>query len=805
MTAVVPRQDVRRVPGGIGDAVERREDQRLLAGHSSYLGDLRFADLADAVFVRSGHAHARIRAISAEAARDLPGVLAVVTGRELAEVVAPLRVAPPIKGLQPMSMPALATEAVRFHGDPVAIVVAQDRYTAEDAAELVEVDYETLPVALDMRESLAGTAPLVDEALPSNLLCDQSYRAGDPEAVIDAAEHVLRVSFAQQRQTHAPLEPRGCVAVWDRAGQHLTVHTGTQVPAPYRTSMAARLGMPEHQVSVVCPDVGGSFGQKLVAYREDVAVAALARRLGRPVRWREDRRENLLSALHAREDEVDLEVAFTSEGVVQAVRAWLRSDFGAYSYFPGNYMLQVIGMMIPGPYRFQDFEYDLKVVLSNKTPAGPYRAPMAMCTWVTEGMMDAVARALGKDPVQVRRVNLVAESELPYQSAAGQVYEDITPTRTFERGIEAFGYARVRAEQEAARAQGRLVGIGVASVVEPTTYGSAFYKLAGIPGSGHEAALVRIAPSGAVSVSTGLMATGQGYETMLAQVVADGLGVDAGTVHVLLGHTDVPPYGMGSRGSRGATAGGGAALLAAPDLRRKVLQIAAHRLGTDSGLLTVIDGQIHQAYPDGRDPTGLTVRDVAVTAYLDPTSLPPGVEPGLEVLRAYDPPPMTFSNSVHLCRVEVEPELGEVRISRYVVAEDAGQLINPLMAEGQLHGALALGIAGALQEQVVHTPDGRNLSDSFRVYPFLALDEMVDELELVHCGTPNRRIPGGMKGMSEGGVMGGIAAVALAVQDAMGVAVDRLPLTGERVLRLLDGAGSDGAGSDGNDEREVRS
>jgi carbon-monoxide dehydrogenase large subunit len=787
MTAVIPGRDLGQahVPGGIGQSVGRREDLRLLEGHSTYLGDLRFADLAEAVFVRSEHAHARIRAISAEAARAQPGVLAVVTGHELAEWVSPLRVAPVIDGLQPMSMSALATGKVRFHGDPVAIVVATDRYLAEDAAELVEVTYEPLPAVLDMRESLAGTAPLVDEALQSNVLCDQSFVNGNPQAVIDVAEHVLTVSFAQQRQTHAPLEPRGCVAVWDRSGQRLTLHTGTQVPAPYRTSIAGRLGVAEHQVKVVCPDVGGSFGQKLVAYREDVAVAALARQLGRPVRWREDRRENLLSALHAREDEVDLEVAFTSEGVVQAVRARLRSNFGAYSYFPGNYMLQVIGMMIPGPYRFQDFEYDLKVLLSNKCPAGPYRAPMAMCTWVTEGMMDAVARELGMDPVRVREVNLLTESELPYQSAAGQLYEDITPARTFRRAVEAFGYERAREEQAKARAGGRLVGIGVASVIEPTTYGSAFYKLAGIPGSGHEAALVRIAPSGVVSVSTGLMSTGQGYETMLAQVVSEGLGVPPATVHVLLGDTDVPPYGMGSRGSRGATAGGGVALLAAQDLRRKLLGIAAYRVGIDVTLLAVADGRILQV--DTGEATGLTVRDIATIAYTDPTSLPPGVEPGLEVLRAYDPPPMTFSNSCHLCRVEIRPELGTVEISRYVVAEDAGQLINPMMAEGQLHGALALGFAGTLQEQVVYSPDGLNLTDSFRDYPFLALDEMVGELELVHCGTPNRRIPGGMKGMSEGGVMGGIAALTLAIQDALGVPVDRLPLTGERICRLIDG------------------
>lgn len=773
---------------GIGASVGRTEDERLLTGASAYLGDLPFADVAEAAFVRSPHPHARIGRIRTERALAAPGVLQVITGTELAQLVGPLRMAPPIEGLQPMEMAPLATDKARFEGDPVALVVARDRYLAEDAVELVEVDYEPLAPVLSEQDSLGDAAPLVDESLQSNLLCHQTYSSGSPAEVLEQADEILRLSFSQHRQTHAPMEPRGCVAVWDRQGTQLTLHTGTQVPHPYRSALAARLGVPEHDVRVVCPDIGGAFGQKLVAYREEAAVAAVARSLRRPVRWREDRRENLLSALHAREDAVDVEVGVTRAGRILALRARLASDFGAYSYFPGNYMLQVIGMMLPGAYRFAHYAYEVNVYLSTKCPAGPYRAPMAMCTWVTEGMIDAIAERVGRDPVEVRRANTLVDDDIPYQSPSGQLYEDVTPSTTLEEAVAAFDYDGARRRQQAARAEGRCVGIGVATVIEPTTYGSSFYKMAGIPGSGHEAAVVRIEPSGWVNVSVGLMASGQGYETMLAQVVAEGLGVPAGHVRVLLGDTPVGPYGMGSRGSRGATAGGGVALLASQELQRKVLDIAAHLLGEPVQNLTIANAEICRRDDADLHASGLRLADVARRAYLDPLSLPEGLDPGLEVHRTYDPPSMTYSNATHVCQVEIDPGTGAVSVPRYLVAEDAGRLINPTLVEGQIHGAVALGLGGTLQEEVAYGDGGHNLSDSFRTYRTLAMDEMPDEIELVHCDTPNQRTPGGMKGMSEGGVMGAIAAVALAVQDALrpyGATVDRLPLTDERILGHL--------------------
>ncbi len=778
-----------RPSGVMGESLPRKEDYRFLTGLGKYVDDLPIPPGAlHAHFVRSEYAHARIISIDTREASQLEGVAAVVTGRELKQWTSPLRMAPPIEGLRPLQMETLPTDKVRFDGDLVACVVAEDRYVAEDAAELVSVEYEMLPAATDMHQSVQRRAPLVDESLPTNVVYEQSYKSGDPDSTFRMADRVVEASFSQHRQTHVPIETRGCVAVWDEGRGHLTFHVGTQVPHPYRTSLAARLGLREDQVRVVCPDIGGAFGQKIVPYREELVVAALARELKRPICWREDRRENLSAALQAREDEVRVRAAVTNEGKILAIRAKLLSDFGSYSFFPANYMLQVVAMMIPGPYKLENYEYEMKVVLSNKCPAGPMRAPMAICTWVTEGTIEAIAHELELDPVVVRQRNMLREDDLPYVTASGEIYEYITPTETFRRLLEIYDYDAFRERQEKERRGGRYLGVGLACVVEPTTYGSAFYKMAGIPGSGHESAWVRVEPSGAVNASVGLMSSGNGYETTIAQAVAEGLGVSPETVAVHLGDTTLAPYGMGSRGSRGATTGAGTAFLAAQGLKGKVLAIAARLLNLENAEdLDLRGGRVvRRADPEWVD-TGLGLTDIAWTAYLDPLSLPEGMEPGLELHKAYDPPPMTYSNAVHLCEVEVDPKTGRVEILRYLVVEDAGRLINPQIVEGQLHGAVAMGLGGVLCERVVYDEEGHNLTKSLRDYAIPSSRE-VPEIEVFHYETPNRQTPAGLKGMSEGGVMGAIAAVCNAVSDAVrpfGAVVEEQPLTPEKILDLI--------------------
>jgi carbon-monoxide dehydrogenase large subunit len=772
----------------IGAPLPRKEDMRFLTGHGRYVDDIEIPGALHACFVRSPHPHAKILSIGMEAARKTPGVFAVYAGKDLAQWTTPLRMAPPIEGLHPVEMTTLPIDKVRFHGDPVACVIAETRYVAEDAAELVEVDYEPLPAVANLEQALLENAPKVDESLPSNLVSIQKFRTGDPEARKREAFKVVESAFHQGRMTHLPIETRGCAAVWDEGRQHLTLHIGNQVPHPLRTQIAARMRLSESQVTVASPDVGGGFGQKIALYREELTVCAASRQLKRPVRWREDRMENLMAASHAREDSVRTRAAVTKEGRLLGLELEILEDFGAYCFYPANYLARVVAMILTGPYKVRDYAFEVKVALTNKCGNGPMRAPMAITSWVIEGTMDAIARELRLDPLEVRRLNMVETRELPYTMPTGEVIADITPRETLEAAVKAIDYAGFRRRQAAARQEGRHLGLGLCSVVESTTYGSRFYKAAGIPGSGHEAAWLRIEPSGAVNASVGLGATGQGYETAFAQVVADGLGVEPSQVRMQLGNTDVAPYGMGSRGARGGTAGGTAIFLAAREANEKVLAIAAQMLGFDSAEgLHLVDGRIEREILGERVKTDLTLAQVARTAYLDPTALPKGIAPGLDFSKTYDPPPMTYSNAAHACEVELDAGTGALKILRYVVAEDCGTVLNPFVVEGQQHGAIAMGLSGALLEHMRYDEHGNNITGSLADY-LVATATDLPGFEVIPMHTPSRGNPVGIKGMAEGGVMGAIGVIASAVNDALapfGVVAERQPLSPDYLRSLL--------------------
>jgi len=773
----------------IGGRQPRKEDARLLTGHGRYVDDIVVDGALHACFVRSPHAHARLLSVDASAALGMPGVVAVVSGKDIAEWTTRHRMAPPIEGLQPVEMDTLPIDKVRFQGDPVACVVATDRYLAEDAAEQVSVEYEALPPVTDMWRALEPGAPRVDETLPSNLLSHQHAVHGDVAGAMAGAFKVVESTFSQHRQTHVPIETRGCIAQWDPGRQHLTFHVGTQVPHPYRTTLAARLRLKETQVTIVSPDVGGAFGQKIALYREELVVAALAMRLERAVRWREDRMENLLASAQSREDHCRTRAAVDAQGRVLALELEMVEDFGAYSFYPGNYLARVVAMILTGPYRIRNYGYDVRVVLSNKVGSAPMRAPMAITSWVMDGTMDAIARALGLDSMEVRRVNVLAREELPFTMPTGEVLVDVTPRETMEGVLRAIDERAFRERQKQARAEGRLLGLGLCNVVESTTYGSRFYKAAGIPGSGHEAAWVRIEPSGEVNAAVGLGASGHGYETSLANVVADGLGVSPDGIQLHLGHTDIAPYGMGSRGARGGTAGGGALYLCARSARQAVLDIARALLGAaETGELRMLDGRVQRLADGAWEDTPLTLADIARTAYLDPLALPPGIGPGLEFHLAYEPPPMTYSNTSHACVVEVDGATGAIRIERYVVAEDCGTVLHEAIVEGQQHGAIAMGLSGSLYEHVEYDAEtGQNLSGSLADYLVATACE-IPTIELLPMHTPNRQTPAGMKGMAEGGVMGAVGAVTNAVNDALsglGVVVQRQPLTPVHIRELL--------------------
>jgi carbon-monoxide dehydrogenase large subunit len=560
------------------------------------------------------------------------------------------------------------------------------------------------------------------------------------------------------------------------------------VPHPYRTQLAARLRLAETQVTVVVPDIGGGFGQKITLYREELTVAALARALKRPVRWREDRYENLIGSAHAREDVCRTRAGVDAHGRLLALELSIAEDFGAYCFYPANYIARVVATILTGPYKVDHYAYDVTAVLTNKCGTAPMRAPMAITSWVMEGTIEAIAGELRLDPIDVRRRNMIQTQDQPYTMPTGEVVTDVTPADTMAAALAAVDLEAFRARQTQARGQGRLLGLGLCNVIESTTYGSAFYKSAGIPGSGHEAAWIRIEPSGVVNASVGLMSSGQSYETPFAQVVAEGLGIDPANVRVLTGNTDIAPYGMGSRGARGGTVGGSVLWLCALDARAKVLAIAAKLLGTPAATeLRLRAGKVERRGEAGWEPTELTLAQIARTAYLDPLALPAGMSPGLDFSKTYDPPPMTYSNAAHCCIVEVDRDTGAVRLERYVVAEDCGMRMNPRIVEGQQHGAVAMGLGGSLFEHVVYDADGQNLSATLADYLVPTAAEL-PRFELLHHDTPSRATPLGLKGMAEGGIMGAIGAVSLAVQDALaplGIVVDRQPLSPENVRSMM--------------------
>ena len=670
-------------------------------------------------------------------------------------------------------------------------VVASDRYLAEDAAEAIEIDYDVLQHVLNFADAVAETASLVDESLPSNLVSHQSFQKGEVKTRMQTAHAVVEAAFSQHRQTHLPIETRGCLAIWDRGREHLTFHVGTQVPHPLRTQLAARLRLSESQVTVISADTGGGFGQKIALYREELTVAALARQLGQPVRWREDRLENLQAASHAREQACRVRAGVDRDGRILALDLAMEEDFGAYCFYPANYLARVVAMILTGPYRVENYAFDVKVALTNKCGAGPMRAPMSITSWVMEGTIDAIARS----SVSIRST---CAARIPYVARICRIRwrrakcsRILAPRRHLRPLLRPVTITLSAGDKQMSEKSKDISVWGFAQSLNSTTYGSRFYKAAGIPGSGHEAAWVRIEPSGAVNASVGLMASGQGYETALAQAVADGLGVDAAAVRIQLGNTDVAPYGMGSRGARGATAGGGALYLCADKAHERVLTIATAMLKLNSPAeLRMVDGVIERRIEGQWTDTGLTLASVARTAYLDPGALPEGVPPGLDFAVTYDPPPMTYSNSTHLCIVEVHIDTGRISIERYLAAEDCGTALNPILMRGQQQGAIAMGLSGALFEQVQYHPEtGQNLTSTLADYLVATACELPD-FEIIPMHTPNRRTPAGIKGMAEGGVMGAIGAVANAVNDALGpfnVCVERQPLSPQAIRELLRG------------------
>ncbi|HMH53550.1 MAG TPA: xanthine dehydrogenase family protein molybdopterin-binding subunit [Candidatus Acidoferrum sp.] len=775
----------------VSTSVRRREDPALLMGRARFMGDLELPGLLTVAFLRSPHAHARIVEIDVREARALAGVEAIVTGQELAATTRPIRAELSGDNYKETGWPALALGKIRFVGEPVVAVVAGDRYRAEDALDAIRVTYEPLPAVVDAEAAMSAAAPRVHDELADNVLMRASYEKGEVDAALATAEIRFTETFRQARCSGSPMEGRGVMASLDRQDGTLTVWAGSQAPHMLRAGLAAALDVPESRLRVLCPAVGGGFGPKMHLYPEDVAVADLARRLGRPLRWLEDRRENLLASTHARDCVCRVEVGARRDGTIVAIRARLVSDAGAYSVFPVTVALEpmtAVGI-IPGPYRFGAYAYDACSIATNKSPLGAYRGVgMAFGTLVRERVVDMVARRAGLDPADVRRRNFIETGELPFVTASGLVVDSGDSAAAFENALEAGEYA-ARRKEPCRTADGKYRGIGLAAYTEFTGMGAGTFRRRGMTMvSGHDAATVRVEPTGEVRAFLSAVSQGQGHATVFAQILADELGVDIDAVTIVQGDTERCPHGSGSFASRSVVVSGGALVLAARRVRDKIAKIAGHVLEAAPEDLVVEGGAISVRGTPGR---GLTVADVARLAYRPASgTLPAGVDPALEATQHYDPPPATFSNGSHLAVVDVDPETGLVEIVRYVVVEDCGRMVNPMIVEGQTQGAVAQGIGSALYEDFAYDEGGQPLTTTFMDYLIPGALE-VPPVEVIHAETPPAVSVSGFKGMAEGGTIGSTAAVANAVADALaplGVDVCELPLTPDRILALLRAA-----------------
>ena len=768
----------------VGARLRRKEDRRLLTGSGRFLADLRLPGMLSAVIVRSPHAHARIVAINAARARAERGVAAVFIGPDLGAVGRiPMRMSPRVEVVECLQRP-LALDRVRYVGDPVAVVVAEDRYRAEDAAELVEMDLEPLPVVTEARQALEPGAPVVHESLGRNLAERLVMGCGVPERALREAPVRVRDRFKVQRHTGVPLETRGLLAQFEPGTGALTVWGPTKVPHFNRGVLSDLLGWPEHLVRFVETDVGGGFGIRGEFYPEDFLVPWAAMRLRRPVQWVEDRREHLLAANHSREQLHEIEIGADRDGRIVALVDRIYADMGAYIRTHGFVVPDRTAAMLPGPYRIPNYGAEVLCAFTNKTPCGTYRSPGRYeGTVVRERIVDRLAAELGLDPAEVRRRNFVSPADMPYDVGATADYDPVVYDSgdfrgAFDAALEAADYESLRKRQVEARREGRSVGIGIGCFVEKSGTGP------------WEHARVEIDGSGRVVVFTGLASLGQGLETTLAQICADELGVHPDDITVVHGDTARIPYGVGTFGSRGAVVGGNAVAQAASALRERIKSFAALSLELSPEDLVLDAGRVH---PRGVPDRGLTLRELARAA-APGQPLPPGLEPGLSASAIFKAPMRVYPYGTHVATVEVDPETGRVTVMRYVIAYDIGRAINPMIVEGQLAGGLAQGLGGALLEELVYDEGGQLLTTTFMDYLLPTAMEM-PEATLIQVleKSPSPLNPLGIKGAGEGGCTGSGAALANAIADALaplGVAVTGLPLTPATIVASIREAAS---------------
>ncbi|HMD01706.1 MAG TPA: xanthine dehydrogenase family protein molybdopterin-binding subunit, partial [Candidatus Baltobacteraceae bacterium] len=691
----------------VGARIRRREDPRLITGRATYVDDVKLVGLLHAAFVRSPYAHAALKRVDLSKAKALAGVYGAWSGNDLrASGWEPsLPVAHKIADLKAPVHSPLALDEVRCVGEAIAVVVACDPYVARDAAELVEVDYEELPVVVDPAKAMASDAPLVHASLGTNVAFTMPLRVGDPDAAFAAADVVIRERLRNQRLAPVPIEMRGAIGDWDRGAGTLTLYSSTQIPHLLRTQVAVMLGLPESKLHVIAPEVGGGFGAKLNVYAEEAVVAWVSQQLERPVKFVESRSECFQAMIHGRDQVADLEIAAKSDGTILGLRGTILANLGAYHQLLTPVVPTLTVLMLPGAYRLANLDITLHGVFTNTMSTDAYRgAGRPEATYYIERAMDLIARELGLDPAEVRRKNFIGPDAFPYTTAVGLTYDSGRYETTMDKALELAGYADLRERQSALRKEGRYLGIGLSTYVEVCGMGPS----AAMPAAGWDSATVRVEPTGSVTVLTGISPHGQGEETTFAQIVADELGVPIDGINVIHGDTDKVQYGVGTFGSRGTAVGGAALKLALETIQAKALKIAAHQWEADPSDLAYENGKI---VVKGDPSKSMTTAEAGFLAFMG-DKLPPGLEPGLDATRRFEPPNFVYPFGTHVCVVEIDAQTGQPHIVKYLAVDDCGRVINPMIVDGQVHGGIAQGIGQALFEEVVYDDEGQLVTGS---------------------------------------------------------------------------------------------
>ena len=776
-----------QLPRTIGTSVKRKEDPRLISGEGAYTDDVQLRGMLYMAVLRSPHAHARISHLDVSAAKAHPEVVSVLTGQEILErCAAPLPLHGVLEDMKARGRWATASELVRYVGEPVAAAVATSREAAKDALELIDVGYDLLPSALDMEGAIQEGAPLVHADLCSNLCFEYSHVVGDPDAAFREADGVVSARVPQPRVIPSPMEPRAVVASFEKGQGTLTIWDTTQEPHGEQTEIAGVLGFPHNKVRVIAVDVGGGFGCKMQLYPEPVIASMFSMQLARPVKWVEERQEHFVSTIHGRGHLTYVDAAYSVDGILLGMRLRYYNDLGAYC---NGSSANVIGLVAPvritGMYRVQNVAWTTVGVYTNKVPFGAYRGYAgSTVSYVIERVMALIADELKMDPVEVRRKNVVPKSAFPYITATGAEYDSGDYEGALELILGLSEYEKLRQDQEQARARGELMGIGIASAVEFGGLGPTF------PTSGHpgfESASVRVDPSGTVTALTGTSPHGQGLETTLAQVVADELGVPLKDVDVVHGDTAIVPHGNGTFSGRSLIVGGSALIKASGLVKEKAERIAAALLHIDPEHVSLEGGRFFaEDIPDRY----VTWTEVAREAY-QPQYMPMDMERGLEATAFWEPLKYTYGHCANVAVVRVDRDTGEVKLTKYALLDDCGNAINPMVVEGQLHGAVAQCLGQALLEEVVWDDTGQPLTGSFLDYA-MPMAEDFPTFTLEHTVTPSLHNPMGAKGGGEMGSIVATSAIVNAVVDAlspMGVTHLDIPLTPEKVWRVLKAKG----------------